>query len=193
MTPSVREKWASSSFQHPRAIIGVVQKITWKCVCYICQWPIQGGKPTILFATDGPIMQGGLSFQVQLQPVQLQPFSSAPPYYLFEEQLSFLVQFFFRLYNLPGGQDLNRELRMCLADLLRDYPASMVNPMASFRKFLDEHKRFYREWLYEGDLETDFSAFSDTSRGRPERLQLEPELTSEPKSLPWQLLTSVPS
>ena len=45
---------------------------------------------------------------------------------------------------------------MCLVDLLRDYPSSMVNPMASFRKFVDEHKRFYHEWLYEGDLETDF-------------------------------------
>jgi hypothetical protein len=45
---------------------------------------------------------------------------------------------------------------MCLVDLLRDYPTSMVNPMASFRKFLDEHKGFYHEWLYEGDLETDF-------------------------------------
>jgi len=45
---------------------------------------------------------------------------------------------------------------MYLADLLRDYPASMVNPMASFHKFLDEHKPFYRERLYEGDLETDF-------------------------------------
>ena len=32
----------------------------------------------------------------------------------------------------------------------------MVNPMASFQTFLDEYKRWSREWLYEDDLETDF-------------------------------------
>ncbi len=83
-------------------------------------------------------------------------FQMCPPDYLSDEQVSFLVQFYYRLYNLPGGQEPNRELRMSLVDLLRDYPTSMVNPMDSFRKFLDEHKRFYHEWLYKGDLETDF-------------------------------------
>jgi hypothetical protein len=28
--------------------------------------------------------------------------------------------------------------------------------MASFKKFLDEYKRWSNEWLYTGDLETDF-------------------------------------
>ena len=79
-----------------------------------------------------------------------------PPDYLSDEQISFLVHFYHRLYNLPGGQEPNRELRLLLAELLRNYPTSMVNPMASFRKFLDEHKRFHHQWLYNGDLETDF-------------------------------------
>jgi len=79
-----------------------------------------------------------------------------PPDYLSDEQISFLVQFYYRFYNLPGGQEPNRELRICLATLLRDYPTAMVNPMASFQKFLDKYKRWSREWLYEGDLEMDF-------------------------------------
>lgn len=79
-----------------------------------------------------------------------------PPSYLSDEQISFLVQFYYSLYNLPGGQEPNRELRMCLVDLLRDYPTSMLDPMASFHRFLDHHKRFHHEWLYDGDLETDF-------------------------------------
>ena len=79
-----------------------------------------------------------------------------PPNCLSDEQISFLVQFYHRLYNLPGGQEPNRELRTCLAALLRDYPTSMVNPLASFRTWLDEYKHWSREWLYQGDLEMDF-------------------------------------
>lgn len=47
-------------------------------------------------------------------------------------------------------------MRWCLSVLLHDYPSSLTNPMASYRKFLDEHKLGARGWLYEGDLEADF-------------------------------------
>ncbi len=83
-------------------------------------------------------------------------FQMRPPDYLSDEQISFLTQFYYRLYNLPGGQEPNRELRFCLVDLSRDYPDSMIAPMETFRKFLDDHKHFRHDWLYEGDLETDF-------------------------------------
>lgn len=66
------------------------------------------------------------------------------------------MQFFYRLYSLPGGQEPNRELRVCLAFLLWDYPASLTNPTISLWKFLDEYKHWSHEWLYNGDLETDF-------------------------------------
>lgn len=32
----------------------------------------------------------------------------------------------------------------------------MDNPMASLNEFLDKHKHGRHEWLYDGDLETDF-------------------------------------
>jgi hypothetical protein len=79
-----------------------------------------------------------------------------PPDYLSDQQISSLVQFYYKLYNLPGGQEPNRELRWCLSNLLRDYPVSLANPMASLRSFLDEHKHWHHEWLYNGDLETYF-------------------------------------
>ncbi len=79
-----------------------------------------------------------------------------PPYYLSNEQLSFLTEFFHRLYSLPGGEQPDRELRFCLAHLLRDYPASLANPLASLRAFLDECRRVNHKWLYHGDLEMDF-------------------------------------
>jgi len=82
-------------------------------------------------------------------------FQMCPPDYLSDEQVSFLMHFFYRLYSLPGGMEPNRELRMYLVDLLRDYPDSMVNPMAFFRKFLDDYMHLSHEWLYEGDLEAD--------------------------------------
>ena len=50
----------------------------------------------------------------------------------------------------------NRELRFSLITLLRDYPASLVNPMASLQQFLDEYKHQSYQQLYEGDLEADF-------------------------------------
>ena len=93
-----------------------------------------------------------------------------PPHYLSDEQISFLVQFYYQLYSLPGGQEPNRELRFCLAALLRNYPASLINPMVSYRKFLVEHKRWYREWLYEGDLESDFlRALGEIQRAAKEK------------------------
>ncbi len=133
-----------------------MQKITWKCPCSICQRPIHRGKPTILFATDRPMMLGICHSKCSYDQCRYGLFKVRPPDYLSGEHISFLVQFYYRLYSLPGGQEPNRELRICLATLLRDYPSSMVNPMASFRTCLDEYKRWSREWLYEGDLETDF-------------------------------------
>jgi len=99
-----------------------------------------------------------------------------PPDYLSDGQVSFLVQLYYRLYNLPGGQEPNRELRICVAALLTDYPASMVQPMASFRKCLDEHKRWAREWLYEGDLERDFICILGEIQAAARTLSVEVEM-----------------
>ncbi len=79
-----------------------------------------------------------------------------PPDYLANEEVSFLVHFYLRLYNLPGGIEPNGQLRSCLANLLREYPDSMSNPMASLRMCMDEHKRLSSAGPYEGDLEADF-------------------------------------
>jgi hypothetical protein len=65
------------------------------------------------------------------------------------------MHFFYRLYSLPGRIEPNRELRVCLATFLDDYPSSVTNPMALLRKFLEEQRHWPREWLYEGDLEAD--------------------------------------
>ncbi len=66
------------------------------------------------------------------------------------------MQFFHRLYSLPGGFEPNHELRSCLVTFLQDYPDSMTDPIASLQKVLDEYKHWSNEWLYEGDLEADF-------------------------------------
>jgi hypothetical protein len=79
-----------------------------------------------------------------------------PPEYLSGHQISILVPFYFRLFNLPGGREAQGELRVCLAFLLRDYPYSMVNLMASFRKCVEENQKYSAKWQYEGDLERDF-------------------------------------
>lgn len=133
-----------------------MQKITWKHQCYFCQHPIQRGNPTLIFATDRPELIGICHATCGSGKYRYDQFQTCPPDYLSEEQISFLVHYFYRLYSLPGGTKPNRELRFCLITFLQDYPASSTDPMASLRKFLDEYKRWSYEWLYEGDLEADF-------------------------------------
>lgn len=133
-----------------------MQKITWKHQCYFCQRPIQRGRPTLIFSTDEPKLFGISHSTCCATKYNYGHFQMCPPDYFSDEQVSFLVQFFYRLYSLPGGLEPNRELRFSLITLLRDYPASLADPMASLRKFLDEYKHQSYQQLYDGDLETDF-------------------------------------
>jgi len=133
-----------------------MQKITWKHQCYFCQRPIQRGNPTLIFATDRPELIGICHATCGSGKYRYGQFQTCPPDYLSEEQISFLAQFYPKLYSLPGGTKPNRELRWCLGTLLHNYPASSTDPIASLRKFLDEYKHQSYQQLYEGDLETDF-------------------------------------
>jgi len=81
-------------------------------------------------------------------------FQMCPPDYLSEEQISFLVQFYPKLYSLPGRDKPNSDLRRCLADTLWDYPHSLINPAVHLRKFQEQNRN--KSQQYEGDLETDF-------------------------------------
>jgi hypothetical protein len=83
-------------------------------------------------------------------------FQMRPPDYLSAGQVSFLMHCYPRLHSLPGGLQPNGALRVCLGNLLWEYPVSMVNPMASFRKSVNEEKRYNHERQYDGDLEADF-------------------------------------
>jgi len=66
------------------------------------------------------------------------------------------MHFYPRLYGLPGGGRTNWQLRSCLGDLMREYPASMRYPMASLHASIAEHKHVLLPEAYEGDLEGDF-------------------------------------
>ena len=133
-----------------------MQKITWNHKCHVCQRPIKRGKPMILFLTDKPMLVGICHSTCGATKYRYGHFQMCPPDSLSDEQVSFLIHFFYRLFSLPGGMEPNRELRLCLVYLLRGYPDSMTNPMASFRKFLDSYKHLSHEPLYEGDLEADY-------------------------------------
>ena len=133
-----------------------MQKITWHHECLFCKRSIQRGRPTLIFSTDEPKLFGISHSTCCATKYNYGHFQMCPPDYLSDEQISFLVPFFHRLYSLPGGMKPNRELRFSLITLLRDYPASLVNPMASLQQFLDEYKHQSYQQLYEGDLEADF-------------------------------------
>ena len=135
-----------------------MKKITWKYQCFVCKLPIQGGNPCVVFSTDKAGLVGLCHSRCSygLFRYRYYWFRMRPPDYLSSEQVSFLMHFYPRLYSLPGGMEPNGQLRICLAHLIREYPASMRNPMISFRTCLDEQKRTSRGVPYEGDLETDF-------------------------------------
>lgn len=154
-----------------------MQKINWKCICFFCQRPIYRGKPTILLGTDKPMIVGICHSTCGSGKYSYGQFQMRPPDYLSDEQVSFLAHFFSRLYSLPGGFEPNRELRFCLSTLLRDYPASLTDPIASLEKFLDEYRRWSHEWLYAGDLETDFlrllGQIQSAAREKPVGLEID--------------------
>jgi hypothetical protein len=133
-----------------------MQTITWKHTCFICHRPINRGKPIILFATDKPMTVGVCHSTCGATEYLYGHFRTCPPECLSEEQVSFLAQFYYKLYSLPGGEQPNRELRICLAEFLHNYPESMANPLALLNNFLERYKLSSMVWLYHGDLERDF-------------------------------------
>lgn len=150
-----------------------MEKIIWKCQCFVCKRPIQGGNPCVVFFTDRAGLVGLCHSRCSygLYRYGYGWFHMHPPDYLSSEQVSFLMHFYLRLYSLPGGMEPNGQLRRCLAHLIREYPDSMSNPMASFRECLNEQKHLPRAEPYEGDLETDFlRSLAEIQRSAREKL-----------------------
>ena len=157
--------------------MGGMETITWKCQCFVCERPIQGGNPCVVFYTDRAGLVGLCHSRCSygLYRYHYGCFYMCPPDFLSAEQVSFLMYFFPRLYSLPGGMEPNGQLRRCLADFIMEYPDLMSNPMVPFRISMEEQKRLPRMKPYEGDLETDFLlSLGDIQRSAKEKLvQLE--------------------
>jgi hypothetical protein len=151
-----------------------MKKITWNHECLFCKRLISRGKPTLIFSTEEPKLVGLSHSTCCATKYRYGCYQMCPPYYLSGQQLSFLIQFYPRLYRLPGGMEPNRELRVALAQLLHDYPSSLADPIACLNRFLDEQEQWYDEWSYSGDLEKDFLRFlGKTQRAAKEPLGLE--------------------
>ena len=114
--------------------------ITWNHLCNFCHRPIIRGKPTILFATDKPLLLGLSHSTCAATKYHLGQHQMNPPDYLSRQELAFLIQFFPMLYRLPGRLEPNIALRQCVAGLLWDYPKSMANPMKYINEFREENK-----------------------------------------------------
>jgi len=131
--------------------------ITWNQLCNYCHRPIIRGKPTILFATDKPLLVGVSHSTCAATKSNTGHHQMNPPDHLSREEVAFLIQFYPMLYGLPGGFQPNVALRQCVANLLYDYPISMANPMQCLSAFKGRNKEKAR--LYQGDLEMDYLRF----------------------------------
>lgn len=152
-----------------------MHKITWGSECYICKRPIRRGRPTLLFATDRPALLGVAHSTCSYKRFSYARYQMCPPDCLSAEDLSFLVHYFPKLYSTPGGQKPNRELRLCLAELLWKYPSSVADPLTCLQEFKHEHKPWPDEVPYQGDLETDFlrvlGQIQESAKAMPEGIE----------------------
>ena len=134
-----------------------METITWTHDCKFCHFPLKHGKPTILFATDKPMLLGISHFTCGGANLKYGHHIINPPGQLSREQVAFLTQFFPMMYSLPSGLEHNAELRRCLADFLWDYPAIMANPIKCIRDLQEQNND--KPWTYKGDLEADYLHF----------------------------------
>jgi hypothetical protein len=84
-------------------------------------------------------------------------FPLCPPEYLSCDQISFIIQFYPRLFNLPGSGSPNSKLRRCLAAILLDFPRSITDPLLTFQIFSNSDIDHFQS--YQGDLEKDYLRF----------------------------------
>jgi hypothetical protein len=131
--------------------------ITWSHPCNFCHRPITRGKPTILFATDKPLLLGISHSTCGATKYKYGHHQMIPPAHLSREQAAFLIQYFPMLYRLPGGFEPNSDLRRCAANFHWDYPTILTNPMKCVRDFQEQNQNEPRK--YEGDLEADYLKF----------------------------------
>ena len=128
--------------------------ITWNHLCNFCHRPITRCKPTILFATDKPLLIGISHSNCGSTRDKYGRHQMNPPIHLSKEQVAFLIQLYPMMYGFPAGIEANSDLRHCVLDFLRDYPTSMANPMECVNEFREENKD--KPQTYEGDLEADY-------------------------------------
>ena len=131
--------------------------ITWNHFCYFCHRQITRGKPTILFATDKPLLIGISHSTCGARKTKYGHHQLNPPDHLSPEQIAFLIQYFPLLYRLPSGFEPNSDLRRCVADFHWNFPAVLANPMKCVHDFLEQKQN--KPLTYEGDLEADYLRF----------------------------------
>jgi hypothetical protein len=131
--------------------------ITWGHSCYFCHRQITRGKPTILFATDKPLLLGISHSTCGARKCKYGHHQMNPPDLLSREQVAFLIQYFPMLYSLPSGFEPNSDLRRCAADFHWNYPAILANPLKCVRDFQEQNQD--EPLTYEGDLEADYLKF----------------------------------
>jgi hypothetical protein len=131
--------------------------ITWNHLCNFCHRPIPRDKPTILFATDKPLLLGISRSTCGATKYKYGHHQMIPPAHLSCEQVSFLIQYFPMLYSLPSGFESNSDLRRCAANFHWDYPDILAYPLKCVHDFQEQNQDEPRK--YEGDLEADYLKF----------------------------------
>jgi hypothetical protein len=158
--------------------------LTWNCQCFFCHKPITRGRPTFIVSIDKPVLFGVSHSTCCATKYRYGHFQMCPPYFISNEQLSFIVYYFPKLYSLAGAWEPNWELRHCAAELLYSYPETMLNPLVCIQRFREQNKN--KPWTYKGDLEADFLKFlgqvQKAAKEKPIEIEADFRKTNKPTS-----------
>jgi len=131
--------------------------ITWDYLCNFCNRPINRGRPTILFATNKPLLLGIAHSTCATNKDNLGRYQMNPPNHLFPAQVTFLTQFYPLLHALTNVLTPNAALRQCMADFVHHFPSSIIDPMECLNRYKEMH--LDKPIAYEGDLGADYIEF----------------------------------
>jgi hypothetical protein len=157
LNPEVSQMISTFTRRRNLPLIHETQPITWNSLCHFCGQPVQSGNPFLILNIEHPTVVGVAHAICSYNDYRYAQFHLCPPDYLTGSQIAFLVQFYPRLFSLPGWGKTNAELRRCLATLLLNYPHSLLDPLAALRQARGNCPDSSQPYL--GDLESDYLRF----------------------------------
>jgi hypothetical protein len=125
--------------------------------CLYCQREVGYLQPVLIFDLQRPQVVGAAHTDCAYFDLRYAQFSVSGAMVMNMAQTTWLANFYYRLFNLPGEGHPQSALRHCLAALLLDYPSRLKELPVMISLYITENPQ--ESAVYPGDLETDCYRF----------------------------------